>query len=82
MLTAAQVAPLLGLRPRAVYDLAARGILACYRLGADRGAVRCMCRIRAGSGRNPPTPTHVATPAGPCPLAGWAMPNVKLLPLL
>lgn len=66
MLTAAQVAPLLGL-PSWV---------------RASSAIRCMCRIRAGSGRNPPTPTHVATPAGPCPLAGWAMPNVKLLPLL
>ena len=40
MITAAAVATLLGISPRAVYDLADRGMLACYRLGAGRGAVR------------------------------------------
>ncbi|MCC0042781.1 MAG: helix-turn-helix domain-containing protein [Rhodobiaceae bacterium] len=40
MLTAAQVAHQLGLSARAVYDLAASGLLACYRLGAGGGALR------------------------------------------
>ena len=40
MLKAPEVAAMLGLSARAVYDLADRGMLACYRLGAGRGAVR------------------------------------------
>jgi excisionase family DNA binding protein len=40
MLNAAEVAKLLGLSPRAVYDLAASGRLASYRLGAGHGALR------------------------------------------
>lgn len=40
MLTASEVATRLGLRPRTVYELAARGLLACYRVGAGGGAVR------------------------------------------
>ncbi|MEY5099605.1 MAG: Burkholderia phage Mica [Pseudomonadota bacterium] len=40
MLPAATVAQQLGLSRRAVYDLADRGILPCYRLGVGRGAVR------------------------------------------
>ena len=40
MLKAPAVAAMLGLSARAVYDLADRGILTCYRLGAGRGAVR------------------------------------------
>ena len=40
MLKAADVAAMLGLSARAVYDLADSGMLACYRLGVGRGAVR------------------------------------------
>lgn len=40
MLTAAQVAPQLGLSVRAVYDLAASGAIPSFRVGAGRGAVR------------------------------------------
>jgi hypothetical protein len=40
MLTAAVVAQQLGISARAVYDLAACGMLACHRLGVGRGAVR------------------------------------------
>jgi excisionase family DNA binding protein len=40
MLKAAAVAQQLGISQRAVYDLAAGGRLACYRLGPDGGAVR------------------------------------------
>ena len=40
MITAAAVATLLGISPRAVYDLADRGMLACYRFGVRGGAVR------------------------------------------
>lgn len=37
MLKAPAVAAMLGLSARAVYDLADRGILPCYRLGAGAG---------------------------------------------
>ena len=40
MLTPAEAAGLLGLSPRAVYDLIAAGLLPCYRMGAGRGAIR------------------------------------------
>lgn len=40
LLTAREVGALLGLSARAVYDAAAAGHLACYRLGVGRGAVR------------------------------------------
>ena len=40
MLKAPQVATILGISARAVYDLADKGILAHYRLGVDGGAVR------------------------------------------
>jgi len=40
MLTAQQVAQMLGLSARAVYDLAASKRLACYRVGAGGSAVR------------------------------------------
>lgn len=40
MLKAPEVATMLGLSARAVYDLADSGMLACYRLGVGRGAVR------------------------------------------
>lgn len=39
-LTASEVAPMLGLSRRAVYQLASTGLLPCYRVGAGRGAVR------------------------------------------
>lgn len=40
MLTAAEAAARLGISMRAVYDLAATGELACYRLGVGRRSVR------------------------------------------
>lgn len=40
MLNASTVAQQLGISRRAVYDLADRGILPCYRLGVGRGALR------------------------------------------
>lgn len=40
MLTAADVATMLGLKPRTVYDLADSGRLPCYRMGVRNGALR------------------------------------------
>ena len=40
MLTAATVAQQLGISPRAVYELAKHGLLACHRMGVGGGAVR------------------------------------------
>ena len=40
MLTAGEVAALLGLKPRTIYQLADSGALACYRMGGSGGAVR------------------------------------------
>ena len=40
MLTAAEAAELLGLKPRTVYQRAAARLRACYRMGVGRGGVR------------------------------------------
>lgn len=40
MLTAKEAAPLLGLKPRTLYALAAAGKIACHRLGVGDGALR------------------------------------------
>ena len=40
MLTAAEAAAALGLKPRTVYQLARQGLLACHRMGPAGGAVR------------------------------------------
>ena len=40
MLTAAEAAPMLGLKPRTLYALAKAGKIACHRLGVGDGAVR------------------------------------------
>jgi excisionase family DNA binding protein len=40
MLTAKQAAPMLGLKPRTLYALAAAGKIACHRMGVGDAAVR------------------------------------------
>ena len=40
LLTAKEAAPLLGLKPRTLYALAAAGKIACHRLGVGDGAIR------------------------------------------